>query len=129
MFKDSKAFSSFSVKDVDEAKKFYTEVLGVEVAEEYGGLTLKLGSGAQVMVYPKGDDHHAAAFTVLNFPVKDVEEAVEELGGKGVKFEQYDFMHTDERGITPKDSDQGPRMAWFKDPSGNIISLMELPEK
>lgn len=122
MFKDTKAYSGFSVDDVRKAKEFYSGVLGLEVTEENGMLTLHLSTGGNVLVYPKGDQHKPASFTILNFPVDDVEKIVDELTAKGVKFEHYPDMNTDEKGIM---RDQGPTIAWFKDPAGNIISVLE----
>jgi catechol 2,3-dioxygenase-like lactoylglutathione lyase family enzyme len=124
MFKDSKAFSSFSADDLEKAKAFYHQVLGLEVAEMNGMLELHLASGARVLIYPK-PNHTPATFTVLNFPVADVEQAVDELTGRGVRFELYDEeeFKTDERGIA---RGEGPAIAWFKDPAGNILSVLEV---
>jgi catechol 2,3-dioxygenase-like lactoylglutathione lyase family enzyme len=125
MFEQSKAFSSFSVDDIGRARTFYAEVLGVEVADgEMGTLELRLVGGAKVFVYPK-DDHQAATFTVLNFIVDDVDAAVTALDGRGVRFESYDLpdIKTDARGISRVGG--APAMAWFKDPAGNIISVLE----
>ena len=126
MLQTNQAFSSFSVDDIQKAKAFYTETLGLEVAESYGGLSLTIANGGTVMVYPK-PDHTPATFTVLNFQVDNLEEAVDTLTAAGVQFEQYDMemIHTDEKGISRSDGD-GPSMAWFTDPSGNIFALMEL---
>jgi catechol 2,3-dioxygenase-like lactoylglutathione lyase family enzyme len=127
MFKDSKAFSGFSVDNIDTAKKFYGETLGLPVEEQDGmGLELSLGSGAKVFVYPK-PNHQPATFTILNFRVEDVDKAVDELAAKGVEFEHYDegMMKTDEKGIArPESPDQGPTIAWFKDPAGNVLSVL-----
>ncbi len=127
MFKNSQAFSGFSVDDIDAAKKFYGETLGLPVEEQGGmGLELTLGSGAKVFVYPK-PNHQPATFTILNFPVEDVDAAVDELASKGMQFERYDegMMKTDEKGIArPESPDQGPTIAWFKDPAGNILSVL-----
>jgi predicted enzyme related to lactoylglutathione lyase len=125
MFKDSKAFSGFAVKDLAAAKTFYGEKLGVEVSEEEMGLlALHLGSGATVMIYPK-DDHVPATYTILNFPVADVEEAVDKLVAAGVKMEHYDSpgIKTDQKGIAR--GGEGPTIAWFTDPSGNILSVLD----
>jgi catechol 2,3-dioxygenase-like lactoylglutathione lyase family enzyme len=120
MLKDSKAFSGFSVDDIAKAKEFYGGTLGLDVRDGPMGIVeLHLGSGARVMVYPK-EDHTPATFTILNFPVDDVERAVDELSGKGVRFEQYEM--TDEKGIV---RGQGPTIAWFTDPAGNIFSLLK----
>jgi|SRR6185312_1453182 len=124
MFKHTKAFSGFSVDDLEKAKKFYQQILGLEVTEEAMGiLTLHIEGGNKIIVYPK-PNHAAATFTVLNFPVTDVEKTVDELTGRGVKFEQYDFgkMKTDEKGIV---RGYGPTIAWFKDPAGNIMSVLQ----
>jgi predicted enzyme related to lactoylglutathione lyase len=125
MFEESRAFSSFSVDDIVKAKAFYGQTLGLDVAEnpEMGGLlTLHLAGGNDVMIYSK-DDHMPATFTVLNFPVNDVEEAVDELTDRGVRFEQYTGqLQTDEKGIF---RGGGPLLAWFKDPAGNILSVIE----
>jgi catechol 2,3-dioxygenase-like lactoylglutathione lyase family enzyme len=123
MFKDTKAFSSFSVDDVPRAKQFYGETLGLSVTDEMDGLGLHLSGGGEVFVYPKGDDHAPASFTVLNFIVENVEEAVERLTGAGVRFEQYEGeLQTDEKGIF---RGEGPTIAWFKDPAGNVLSVLE----
>ena len=124
MLRDSKAFSGFAVDDVDRAREFYAETLGLDVTDEPAGLGLQLGSGAAVFVYPKGEEHVPATFTVLNFPVDDVGAAVDALVERGVSFEHYDGIDQDERGITAPGS-PGPRIAWFKDPAGNILSVLE----
>jgi catechol 2,3-dioxygenase-like lactoylglutathione lyase family enzyme len=120
MFRGADAFNSFSVDDLDRAKQFYGDTLGLEVSEEPQGLVLRLGGGGRVFVYSK-DDHEPATFTILNFPVEDIESAVTDLADKGVSFEQYEG--SDERGIHR--GDFGPAMAWFKDPAGNFISVLE----
>lgn len=124
MFKDSKAFSGFSVHDVEAAKNFYGQTLGLDVREEMGGLGVKLATGGDVFIYPKGGDHQPATFTVLNFPVPDIEAAVDGLTAQGVAFERYEGFEQDERGIAAPSP--GPRIAWFKDPAGNILSLIQL---
>ncbi len=116
----TKAFSGFSVRDVPEAKAFYEDVLGVEVTEDHGMLFLQLGDSHGVLVYPKGPAHEPAAFTVLNFPVPDVDAAVDELVAKGVTFLHYEGM-TDEKGVN---RGGGPLIAWFTDPSGNVLSVV-----
>ena len=122
MLKDSKTFSSFSANDIPKAKQFYTETLGLDVTDEMGGLGLHLGGG-DVFIYPK-DDHAPASFTVLNFSVDDVDAAVERLTAAGVRFEQYTGeIQTDEKGIA-RAGDGGPTIAWFKDPAGNILSVV-----
>jgi catechol 2,3-dioxygenase-like lactoylglutathione lyase family enzyme len=125
MFKDSKAFSGFSVDDVAEAKKFYQDILGLEIGQEMMGMfEVKLGTGGSVMVYPK-DDHKPATYTVLNFPVSDIDAAVDELTAKGVEFEKYEGFEQDEKGIARStDPGHGPSIAWFKDPAGNILSVL-----
>jgi catechol 2,3-dioxygenase-like lactoylglutathione lyase family enzyme len=123
MFKDSKAYSGFSVDDVQKAKEFYGQTLGLEVSEEHGMLTLHIAGGTSILVYPK-PTHTPATFTILNFPVANVEQAVDELTGRGVRLEVYDYegLKTDEKGIM---RGQGPEIAWFKDPAGNILSVIE----
>ena len=123
MFKDTKAFSGFSVDDLDAARKFYGETLGLEVSEEGPGLSLAIAGERSVFVYPK-EDHEPASFTILNFPVDDVESAVDELGDRGVTFERYEGtpIETDEKGIF---RGGGPLIAWFKDPAGNVLSVIE----
>jgi predicted enzyme related to lactoylglutathione lyase len=120
MLKDTTTFSSFAVDDVPRAKQFYAETLGLEVEDMMGGLILKLRSG-NVFVYPK-DDYTPATFTVLNFEVGDVDAAVDELTAAGVRFQRYDGFEQDEKGIarTP----EGPAIAWFTDPAGNILSVV-----
>jgi catechol 2,3-dioxygenase-like lactoylglutathione lyase family enzyme len=121
MFKDSKAFSGFSSNEIPASKQFYGETLGLDVTEEMGGLALHLGSGADVFVYPK-DNHIPATFTVLNFPVEDVDAAVDQLTAAGVTFERYEGFDQDEKGIAR--GGEGPTIAWFKDPAGNILSVL-----
>jgi len=118
------AFSGFSVDDIGKAKDFYGRVLGMEVAEANGMLNLSIGGGKSVLVYPKGEGHVPATYTMLNFPVDDIDATVDELTGKGVAFERY--PDTDEKGINRgKASGQGPDIAWFTDPAGNIISVLQ----
>jgi catechol 2,3-dioxygenase-like lactoylglutathione lyase family enzyme len=119
------AFSGFSVDDLAKAEKFYTEILDVKVDDEGGmGLQLHLPNGGTVFVYSK-DDHQPATFTILNFVVDDIDEAVKELKDKGVTFEHYDGM-TDEDGIARGiAANRGPDIAWFKDPAGNIVSVLQ----
>ena len=124
MFKS--AFSSFSVKDLKQAKDFYSNTLGLEVKEDEMGLHIGLPGGTEVFVYLK--DHEAATYTVLNFLVGNIDEAVDALVAKGIVFEQYDFpdFKTDQKGIVRSPSpDKGPSIAWFKDPSGNILSVIQ----
>jgi predicted enzyme related to lactoylglutathione lyase len=126
MLKNAKTFSSFSVDDLEEARKFYGKTLGLKVedAKEMEILWLHL-EGSKIMVYPK-PNHEPATFTVLNFVVDDVEKTVDSLTEKGIKFEQYDmkWIKTDEKGIS-HGGDKGPTIAWFKDPAGNIISVLQ----
>ena len=124
MLTDSPAFSGFAVNDLDAARRFYADTLGLQVTDvpEMGGLMrLQLGSGTQVLVYAK-PDHVPATYTVLNFPVPDVEKAVDELAGRGVQFQRYENPPTDEKGIMRAG---GPFIAWFRDPAGNILSVLQ----
>ena len=123
MLGDSKAFSGFSANDIEKAKEFYGRTLGLKVSESNGLLTLHLAGGNNVLIYPK-PDHIPATFTVLNFPVDDVDLAVNELNKRGVRFEIYDRpeIKTNEKGIM---RGNGPTIAWFKDPAGNILSVLE----
>ncbi|WP_040778034.1 VOC family protein [Nocardia pneumoniae] len=121
MLADSNAFSGFSVDDIEAAQKFYAETLGLRVSEENGMLTLHLGGGGTVLVYPK-PDHTPATFTILNFPVPDIEAAVDELARRDVRFERYDFADQDEKGIH---RGGGPLIAWFTDPAGNVLSVLQ----
>lgn len=124
MFKNSKAFSSFSVNDLRKAKDFYQNVLGLEVMEneKMEMLELPIGEGCSVMVYPK-QNHQPATFTVLNFSVDNIDAAVEKLTSKGIKPEQYTGeIKTDEKGIF---REEGIQVAWFKDPAGNILSVVQ----
>jgi catechol 2,3-dioxygenase-like lactoylglutathione lyase family enzyme len=123
MLKDAQAFSSFSVDDLARAKEFYANVLGLDTGESPMGLELRLGGGARMFLYPK-PNHEPATFTVLNFRVDDVEKTVDELARRGVRFEHYDLpgLKTDERGIA---RGNGPTIAWFKDPAGNILSVVQ----
>ena len=122
MFRESRAFAGFSSNDLAKSRDFYSKTLGLEVTEEMGNLTLHLGGGSTVIVYPK-PNHQPATFTVLNFPVADIEKAVDSLAKAGVKLERYDGFNQDERGIM-RDPD-GPPIAWFKDPAGNILSVLQ----
>ena len=124
MFKHTHAFSGFSVDDIHQAKDFYGNILGLNVAEEMMGiLALYIEGGNKIIIYPK-PNHTPATFTILNFPVQDVEKTVDELTAKGIVFEQYDFgqIKTDSKGIV---RGMGPTIAWFKDPSGNILSVLD----
>jgi catechol 2,3-dioxygenase-like lactoylglutathione lyase family enzyme len=123
MLGDSKAFSGFSVDDLEAARRFYTETLGLRVSDEEmdGIMRLQLGGGTDVLVYAKAN-HTPATFTVLNFPVPDVEQAVDRLVERGVRFERYENPPTDEKGIM---REGGPLIAWFTDPAGNVFSVIE----
>ena len=127
MFAETKAYSGFAVDDVDKAREFYGEALGIKVevfSEEQGLLTLHLEGGSRpTLVYAK-DDLEPANYTILNFPVDDIDEAVDALSAKGVTFERYEGFDQDEKGIA---RGPGPDIAWFKDPAGNILSVMKEP--
>jgi catechol 2,3-dioxygenase-like lactoylglutathione lyase family enzyme len=122
----SEAFSSFSVNDLKKAKEFYEEKLGVDVEEQEEGLKLGFNGGNNVFIYPKSD-HKPATFTVLNFPVDNIDAAVDKLAGLGIKFESYKGeMETDKKGIfRGAGNGEGPNIAWFKDPAGNFLSVIE----
>ena len=124
MFKNTKAFSGFSVNDIQKAREFYGQTLGLDVSEANGLLQLHIAGGTTVLMYPK-ENHIPATFTILNFPVDNIEQAVDELARRGVHFESYneDELVTDEKGIA---RGGGPKIAWFKDPSGNILSVLEM---
>jgi catechol 2,3-dioxygenase-like lactoylglutathione lyase family enzyme len=123
MLGHSKAFSTYSTNDVARAREFYGDTLGLDVEEQMGGLAVHLAGGGEVFLYPK-DDHEPATFTVLNFPVDDIDDAVDRLGAAGVAFEQYEHLGTDAQGISrPEDGPTG--IAWFKDPAGNILSVLQ----
>ena len=120
MFRENKAFSSFSVDDLEKARKFYGETLGLNVSKETEGVNIELAGGGNIFIYPK-DNHEPATFTVLNFMVDDVETAVDQLVEKGIEFEHFDGdLKTDEKGIF---RGHGPTIAWFKDPAGNFLSI------
>jgi predicted enzyme related to lactoylglutathione lyase len=122
MLKDSPAFSGFSTDDIPRARQFYAETLGLNVTEENGMLSLHFANGGIGLIYPK-DDHQPAAYTCLNFPVADVDAAVDELTRRGISFEHYGpEAGQDERGIMRQ---YGPPIAWFKDPAGNILSIIQ----
>ena len=123
MFKTDKAFPSFSVNDLKKAKQFYGRMLGLEVTEHAEGLEVKLANNLSVFLYPK-PNHTPATFTVLNFPVNDIDDAVDELKDLGVRLEHYDMaeIRTDEKGIM---RGPGPQIAWFKDPAGNVLSVIQ----
>ena len=121
MFAESRAFSGFSSNDIAKAKQFYGETLGLKVTEENGQLMLDLSGGGQVLIYPK-DNHEPATFTVLNFPVANIDDAVDRLTDAGISTERYEGMPQDDRGIY---REFGPPIAWFKDPAGNILSVLQ----
>jgi catechol 2,3-dioxygenase-like lactoylglutathione lyase family enzyme len=121
MFANTKAFSGFAVDDVEKAQEFYGETLGLKTSEEHGLLTLHLAGDRPTLVYPK-PDHTPADYTILNFPVDDIDEAVEALAARGVQFDRYDGMEQDEKGIMRAG---GPYIAWFKDPAGNVLSVLQ----
>lgn len=129
MLSDSPAFSGYSVNDTAKAKDFYQNILGVHIQEDIGMgglLTLTFPGGGTVMLYPK-PDHQPATFTVLNFPVDNIDTAVDNLAAKGVQFLQYDepMLKTDQKGISRSENDEFPSIAWFTDPAGNILSVIE----
>jgi catechol 2,3-dioxygenase-like lactoylglutathione lyase family enzyme len=121
MFKNTKAFSGFAVDDVDKAREFYAETLGIEVSEENGLLTLHIADDRPTLVYPR-PNHTPAEYTILNFPVDDIDQAVDDLTARGVQFERYEGFDQDERGIM---RGEGPPIAWFKDPAGNVLSVIK----
>jgi catechol 2,3-dioxygenase-like lactoylglutathione lyase family enzyme len=121
MFGTTKAFSGFAVDDLEAARKFYGETLGLDTSEQYGLLTLHLAGGRDTLVYPKAD-HVPATYTILNFQVDDIDAAVDELTGRGVSLERYDGMGQDAKGINRAG---GPYIAWFKDPAGNILAVLQ----
>ncbi len=126
MFKPKTAFSGFSVNDLAKAKAFYTQTLGLQVVEEGVGLRLHLPGGGTAFAYPK-DDHQPATFTLLDFVVDDIDEAVDELKSRGVSFERYAGMSQDEKGIMRGIAqNMGPDIAWFKDPAGNFLAVLQM---
>ena len=122
MLANSKAFSGFAVDDLERARRFYGDVLGLKTTEENDMLTLQLAGDRATLIYPK-PDFEPATYTILNFPVDDIDRAVDELSARGVTFERYDSFDQDEKGIA---RGQGPDIAWFKDPAGNILSVLQL---
>jgi len=123
MFRTTEAFSSFAVDDMARARQFYGETLGISVSEEeMGVLSLRLHGDTAVMIYPK-PDFAPATYTVLNFPVDDIEAAVDDLTGRGVSFERYEGFDADEKGIVR--DELGPAIAWFRDPAGNVLSVLQ----
>lgn len=121
MLADSKAFSGFAVPDLEAARAFYADTLGLEVSDENGLLTLHLAGDRPTLIYPK-PDHEPAGYTILNFPVEDIEATVDDLASRGVTFERYDGFDQDDRAIF---RGGGPPIAWFKDPAGNVLSVLK----
>jgi catechol 2,3-dioxygenase-like lactoylglutathione lyase family enzyme len=121
MFAQTKAFSGFAVDDVKKAREFYGETLGLKTTEQYGLMTLHLAGDRDTLVYPK-PDHTPADYTILNFPVDDIDKAVDELAARGVRFERYENIDQDEKGVA---RGEGPYIAWFKDPAGNVLSVLQ----
>ncbi len=121
MLKDSKAFSGFAVDDIETARAFYADTLGIETSEENGMLTLHLAGDRPTLIYPR-PGHEPAGYTILNFPVDDIDGAVDALAARGVEFLRYEGFGQDDRGIM---RGQGPPIAWFTDPAGNILSVIE----
>jgi len=124
MFENTEAFSGFAVDDLDKAREFYGETLGLTVSELDGLLGLTVAGSRDILIYPK-PDHVPATFTILNFPVDDIDAAVDELVGRGVRFERYDGFDQDEKGIA---RGEGPYIAWFRDPAGNVLSVLQEKE-
>jgi catechol 2,3-dioxygenase-like lactoylglutathione lyase family enzyme len=124
MFTSTKAYSGFAVDDLQKAREFYGETLGLRtsvISEEAGVMSLELAGDRRTLVYQK-PDFTPATYTILNFPVDDIEEAVDELAARGVRFERYDGFEQDEKGIA---RGEGPDIAWFKDPAGNILAVLQ----
>jgi catechol 2,3-dioxygenase-like lactoylglutathione lyase family enzyme len=121
MFENTKAFSGFAVDDVGKAREFYGDTLGLKTSEENGLLTLHIAGDRPTLLYPK-PDHTPADYTILNFPVDDIDEAVDELAARGVSFERYESFDQDDKGVW---RGGGPNIAWFKDPAGNVLSVLE----
>jgi predicted enzyme related to lactoylglutathione lyase len=123
MFGSTKAFSGFSVDDISAAKAFYGDTLGIRVSEANGMLTLHIAGDRDILVYPK-PDHTPATYTILNFPVPDIDKVVDQLAERGVRFERYDNVPADEKGIVRGGG--GPTIAWFTDPAGNVLSVIQM---
>jgi catechol 2,3-dioxygenase-like lactoylglutathione lyase family enzyme len=121
MLADAKAYSGLAVKDMQQAREFYAGTLGLRTSEEYGLLWLHLASGRDTLVYEQ-PDATPASFTILNFEVNDIDAVVDALAARDVRFERYDSMDQDERGVFRA---EGPYIAWFKDPSGNLLSVLQ----
>jgi catechol 2,3-dioxygenase-like lactoylglutathione lyase family enzyme len=120
MFSKSRAYSGFSTNDLEKARTFYADTLGLQVIEQIGNLMLLLEGGGKVLIYPK-ENHEPATFTVLNFPVDDIDSAVDALNRAGIQLERYEGIDQDERGIA---RDEYTSIAWFQDPAGNILSVL-----
>ena len=124
MFGDSQAYSGFSTNDIARAREFYGRTLGLGISETMGNLIVDLPGGGRVLIYPK-DDHQPASFTILNFPVADIDAAVDALAAEGIQMERYEGFDQDEKGIARGTATgQGPDIAWFRDPAGNILSVL-----
>jgi catechol 2,3-dioxygenase-like lactoylglutathione lyase family enzyme len=121
MFANTQAFSGFAVGDLEQARRFYGDTLGIGTSEQNGLMTLHLAGGRDTLVYPK-PDHVPATYTILNFVVDDIDKAVDELAGRGVQFERYEGAGQDEKGINRRG---GPYIAWFRDPAGNILAVLQ----
>jgi catechol 2,3-dioxygenase-like lactoylglutathione lyase family enzyme len=121
MFANTKAFSGFAVDNLEQARQFYTDTLGIRTSEQHGLMMLHLAGGRDTLIYPK-PDHAPAAYTILNFPVDDIDQAVDNLTARGVRFERYEGAAQDGKGIS---RDEGPYIAWFTDPAGNILSVLQ----
>jgi catechol 2,3-dioxygenase-like lactoylglutathione lyase family enzyme len=122
MLTNAKAFSGFAVDDIERAREFYGETLGLRTSEQNGLLTLHLAGDRDTLIYPR-PNHVPADYTILNFPVDDIDAAVDGLAGRGVHFESYDGFDQDEKGIF---RGGGPYIAWFKDPAGNVLSVLQM---
>ena len=122
MLANSKAFSGFAVDDLERAREFYEGTLGLDVSDDGGLVTLNRGGDRPTLVYPK-PDFTPATYTILNFPVEDIDAAVDELTSRGVRFERYEGFEQDEKGIWR--GEDGPPIAWFTDPAGNIFAVLE----
>ena len=121
MFENTKAFSGFAVDDLEQARQFYTGTLGIPTSEQHGLMTLHLAGGRDTLIYPKAG-HTPATYTILNFPVDYIDKAVDELTARGVRFERYEGAEQDDRGIS---RGGGPYIAWFTDPAGNILAVLQ----
>jgi len=121
MFENTKAFSGFAVDDLERARQFYGDTLGIRTSEQYGLMTLHLAGGRDTLIYPKAG-HTPATYTILNFPVDDIDKAVDDLAARGVRFERYEGAEQDEKGIS---RGGGPYIAWFTDPAGNILAVLQ----